>query len=313
VQLEVSKKLQHLHATALAVRDGELSGAQAAAVVDGATANPRAEQRLLGLAKRVSLKELRDEVLRIRAAADPDPEATDRRIHARRSLRTWSDGEGGWNLAARGTAADGSRIEAALRPLIDEQFTKARAEGRREERAAYAFDALVQLATRRPHSAKSERPTYLTLIRVDLAALRSGELGDGKLCEIAGIGPIPVSVAREPLGESILKLVITKGVDVLNVTHLGRGPNAAQRVALLWSSPGCSVEGCARTRVEIDHRIPYAQSGHTRLDECDALCKPHHDRKHRDGWALVEGTGKRPMVPPDDRRHPKNRPKRDTG
>jgi hypothetical protein len=143
--------------------------------------------------------------------------------------------------------------------------------------------------------------------------LSSGELGDGELCEIAGIGPIPVSVARELLGESILKLVITKGVDVLNVTHLGRGPNAAQRVALLWSSPGCSVEGCARTRVEIDHRIPYAQTGHTRLDECDALCKHHHDRKHRDGWALVEGTGKRPMVPPDDRRHPKNRPKRDTG
>jgi hypothetical protein len=37
------------------------------------------------------------------------------------------------------------------------------------------------------------------------------------------------------------------------------------------------------------------------------------DHKHRNGWALVEGTGKRPMVPPDDRRHPKNAPKRDTG
>ncbi|HMC72204.1 MAG TPA: hypothetical protein VKJ07_23805, partial [Mycobacteriales bacterium] len=49
--------------------------------------------------------------------------------------------------------------------------------------------------------------------------------------EITGLGPIPVSTARELLGDSILKLVITKGVDVLHVTHLGRGPNAAQRVA----------------------------------------------------------------------------------
>jgi hypothetical protein len=293
------------------LRDGELSGAQAAAVVDGATANPAAEQRLVGLAPRVSLKELRDEVLRTRAAADPDPAATHQRIHAHRSARTWSDGEGGWNLAARGTAADGARIEAALKPLIDAQFATARTEGRREQRTAYAFDALIELATPRADPATGARPTSLTLIRVDLAALRSGGLDDGELCEIAGIGPIPIGVAQELLGESILKLVITKGVDVLNVTHLGRGPNAAQRVALLWASPGCTVEGCARTRVEIDHRIPYAQTRHTRLDECDALCKHHHDRKHHDGWALVEGTGKRSMVPPGDPRHPKNRPRCD--
>jgi BarA-like signal transduction histidine kinase len=39
--------------------------------------------------------------------------------------------------------------------------------------------------------------------------------------------------ARDLLGESIVKLVITNGVDVANVTHLGRGPTAAQRIALL--------------------------------------------------------------------------------
>jgi hypothetical protein len=44
------------------------------------------------------------------------------------------------------------------------------------------------------------------------------------LCEITGVGPVPVEVARRLLGESILKLVITNGVDVANVTHLGRGP-----------------------------------------------------------------------------------------
>jgi len=30
----------------------------------------------------------------------------------------------------------------------------------------------------------------------------------------------------------------------------------------------------------------------------------HHDKKTYDGWALVAGSGKRPMVPPDDPRHP---------
>jgi len=104
------------------------------------------------------------------------------------------------------------------------------------------------------------------------------------------------------------RYVITKGVDVLDVTHLGRGPNAAPRVARLWSAPACTVEGCVRTRAEIDHRVPFRERRHTRVDECDALCKHHHDAKTYGGWRLLEGTGKRPMVPPDDPRHPKNRP-----
>ena len=36
---------------------------------------------------------------------------------------------------------------------------------------------------------------------------------------------------------------ITRGRDVATVVHLGRGPNAAQKIALLWSQPLCSREG----------------------------------------------------------------------
>jgi hypothetical protein len=117
-----------------------------------------------------------------------------------------------------------------------------------------------------------------------------------------------VSAARNLLGESILKLVITKGVDVLHVTHLGRGPSTAQMVALLWQQPGCIVEGCDRTHREVDHREDWVKTKHTRLDECELPCDLHHDLKTYHGWALVEGTGKRPMVPPDDPRHPNNKP-----
>ncbi len=312
-QLDVSQKLEQLPVVEQAVRTGGFSEPQVALVVEGSSANPAAAQRLLDQASRGSLKELRDEVLRLRAAADADPDATQRRIHSRRHFRTWRDGEGAWRASVYGTALAGARLEAALKPVIDELFAKARAEERRESRDAYAFDAVVRLAER--HTAgQSEKhsPRYTTIVRADLEALRRGHVDDGEVCEIAGLGPIPVSSARELLGDSILKVVITKGVDVLNVTHLGRGPNAAQRIALLWASRGCSVEGCARTRVEIDHRIPYSKSHHTRLEELDPLCKHHHDRKTYDGWALVEGTGKRAIVPPQDPRHPKNRPKQDT-
>ncbi|MGH9231611.1 MAG: HNH endonuclease signature motif containing protein, partial [Acidimicrobiales bacterium] len=93
-----------------------------------------------------------------------------------------------------------------------------------------------------------------------------------------------------------------------NVTHLGRGPTAAQRIALLWSSPCCDVRGCSSTiGVEADHRLPWADDQVTELPNLDRLCGHHHYLKSHHGWALVPGTGKRPMVPPGDPRHPVDR------
>jgi hypothetical protein len=54
-----------------------------------------------------------------------------------------------WHLHALGNPEDGAQVMAALRPITDEIFAGARQEGRREPPEAYAFDALVQLATDR--------------------------------------------------------------------------------------------------------------------------------------------------------------------
>jgi hypothetical protein len=76
--------------------------------------------------------------------------------------------------------------------------------------------------------------------------------------------------------------------------------------AMLWTSPTCTVEGCSRTIVEHDHRngAEWATTHCTKLSDLDRLCCGHHDLHTRLGWALVAGTGKRPMVPPDNPRHP---------
>lgn len=304
--VETSRRLVHQPTTMAALRRGELSIEQATLIVDAAGADPTADERLIRSAGRWSLRELRDECRRAKAAADPDPEATHRRHHANRRVRSWVDAEGAWHLMARGTTDAGARLMAALDPIIDRVATEARALGCRESREAYAFDALMALAAgSRAAAGGRSKPSHLALVRVDHAALVRGSVGDGELCEITGLGPIPVSVARQILGDAVLELVITRGVDVANVTHLGRGPTAAQRIALLWTSPTCTVEGCNAIRVEHDHREPWIATRHTRLDELDELCKFHHDRKTYDGWGLVPGHGKRPLVPPSDPRHPR--------
>jgi hypothetical protein len=284
-----------------------LSPVQADAIAGAA--DRASEQRLVALAARTNITELRDECLRTKVAADRDGGATHRRIHAARHVRTYTDGEGAWVMTARGTAEAGGRIEAALARLVDREFAAARQEDRREPREAYAFDALVALAggSGEKDGGGRTNPRYLALLRLDLAAAVRGYSEPGEVCEIAGIGPVPAGVARELLGQSVLKLVLTKGQDVANVVHLGRGPTAAQRIALLWASPKCTNERCSSTLVQIDHRRPWADTKQTVLQELDPLCPHDHRLKTHAGWALVPGNGRRAFVPPSDPRHPRNR------
>ena len=322
--LETSKRARKLPKSAAALRSGKLSAAKATAIIGAATVNPDAEDELLGGAG-LPFGELADKCLRAKAK---DADAAHKRIRKERFARMYTDAEGGWNFHARGTIDDGARFKTVFEPIVDEMFNKARAEDRKEPVPAYAFDALIELAERAARSTQPPTPAgppdpsdrakepkratrpparFNAMVRIDHAALVRGYIVGEEVCEIAGMGPVPIRVARDLLGDTILKLVLTKGVDVANITHFGRAATAAQRAALAWLSPTCTALGCNRSqRLEIDHNPEWNQTHHTKLDELDHLCEDDHDKKTRLGWALVPGKGKRAFVPPDDPRHPNN-------
>ena len=148
------------------------------------------------------------------------------------------------------------------------------------------------------------------IVRIDWNALVRGFPVSGELCEVSGIGPVPVSVVRAMIatGDPFVAGVVTKGVDVANVAHLGRRATAHQVTALEWRDPVCPVLGCNQmANLEIDHREDWAKTKVTLLSWLDRPCDHHHDKKTWEGWAFVPGVGKRPMVAPDDPRHPRNR------
>src|SRR5262249_56906693 len=120
--------------------------------------------------------------------------------------------------------------------------------------------------------------------RVDFAALRRGRTTDGEVCEIPGIGPIPVATAREMLGNALIKIVVTDGVDVSAIVHPSRAVRAPLRTALAWRSDECEVVGCHRTYTETHHVKPFAESRHTCLDELASACRHHHHLVHDQGW-----------------------------
>lgn len=319
-EMDTSKALRDLAATRQGMIDGRLSADQGATIAGAARHNPGAERALIDKARRSSLQELRDEAQRARAAADADPEATHRRIHRERRVTRFTDAEGARHLRMRGPVDQMSVLEAELDRLTDRALRAAARAGTVEPREALVFDAAIELARRstdaelpstgqrRAGGAARCAPEHLALLRLDVEALWRGYVEGDELCEVTGLGPIPVAVARRLLGDAVLKLMITKGEAVAHVTSLTRGPTQAMRYALLWTSPTCTVEGCTRTIVEHDHAwgAEYRSTRHTRLDELERMCTTHHDLHTHQGWALVPGAGKRPMVPPDHPLHPAN-------
>lgn len=271
-------------------------------------------------AKRSSFGELLDECARTKAAAEPDGAARHRAIHASRFLRGRRGVDGAGEIHYRSTLEETAEVFAVVTGFAQRAFEAARAEGRREPEEAYLADGLLAAARAgakaEGHSDKGRsgpppRPAVPAkmVVRIDWDALVRGWPAEAEVCEIARLGPVAVSAVEAMMGSgnAFLAAVVTKGKDVVNVAHLGRRASAHQRTALEWLHPRCAAEGCnAAVRLETDHRLDWAASKITLLSLLDHLCGHHHDLKTYKGWALVAGSGRRPMVAPGDPLHPRH-------
>jgi len=282
--------------TTAALLSGDLSGTQAVEVARGAIVAPNTETQLLNLSKHATVRDLRDATSRVVAAATDEAERH-RQVHKSRYLKSWIDLDGSFNLKARMTAANGALVMAALKPIQDEIFKAARKSGAHERPEAYAADALLALCEKASASdsglgastTKTTRSSAVMNIRVDIDALKRGHTEHGEVCEIAGVGPIPVAIATEYLGEAFLKLLIVDGVDIKTVAHMGRAIPAPLRTAVEERDRVCQVPTCDMSLgLEIDHIVPFAEGGPASLENLVRLCKRHHLQKTHDGYRLVK-------------------------
>jgi hypothetical protein len=292
--VDTSKRLPATARSEAALRAGELSAEQANHVTHASAAAPAHEQRLLAMTQTHSLKKLRDECARVRHVADADPDETRRRIHATRYWRRWNDADGARCGSYRLTPDDAAAFESAVQPFLDQRLDDARRAGARESTEAYAADALVAMAsasvgggTGTPHARggrgrKRMRDRRELLGIVNLESLRRDAIDDGKLCEVAGVGPVPLSTLRDLFGDALLRVVIRDGVDIRTVVHTGRTANALQETAVLARSLGmCEVDRCDLPVAEIDHRIDYSRTGPASIADLAGVCGHHHDDKTR--------------------------------
>jgi hypothetical protein len=243
------------------------------------------------------LQKLRDECERVKAATQ-DPATAHERIHRSRYWRQWTDREGARCGQYKLTPEAAAVVEAAAKPFTEAAFRAARSAGRHEPSEAYAADGLVAMSAA-VKAGDVEAPTKPgwprgeLIVLVNLESLRRGSVEPGEVCEIPGVGPVPVSVARELFGEALLKIVIRDGTDIRTVVHPGRHPTAKQRTAIFVRDGGrCVRSACDRRIDEIDHVEGWAETRQTTLDELAGLCAHDHDLKtHRGHTYRRTGTG----------------------
>lgn len=285
--LETGRKLEGLPETREAFKAGTLSSFQAGEIARAAAETPDAERSLLDVARTQTVAALRERCREVIAASVGDDDA-DERIHRSRYLRHWSDADGAVRLDARLTPDAGARLIATIDARSRELRERARRAGAKERREAYAADALVELSNQ-----DGSGPRGVVHVHVDEAAWTRGRTKNGEVCRVSGLGPVSVAAARRLASDGIVKTVLSDGADVRAVAHLGRTIPARLRTALEARDQTCVVPECdEREGLEIDHIVPMAEGGPTKLDNLARLCRWHHSLKTHRGWRLAAAPGR---------------------
>ena len=228
-----------------------------------------------------------------------------RAVHRSREFRSWVGRDGAVCGSFRLTADAGAEVLTSIDARKNSLVRAARRDGRREPFGAYAADALVELVTgARGGEQCSSSPKRMVIVHVAYEAIMRGVLVDGEVCEIRGIGPVPLEVARRMAADSILRILVTKGGQPMGVTPGKRTVPRALRILLEARDKTCAVVGCDVTMgLQVEHRKDFALLGPTDLENCALLCSRHHDMKTYLGYRLVSaGDSKWFLLPPDDDR-----------
>ena len=287
VTLQTGAHLDELPTVADAFASGRVTQAQVAEIAPAAAASPDHEGELVALAEDArNQATLRDRCRRVQADA-ADALAQRNAVHAQRAVRTWTDAGGTWHLHANGTPDEGARIMARLNPATEAVFAEARANRKPEDREsieAYRFDALLRVAE---HSGDERAHTKAHLfVNVDAEKLTGGDTAAG-VCEIKGVGPVPVATAKELMGDALLTILVKKGVDVTTIAHDGtKSMPIAIRRAVLARDPECVVDVCSAPTAEVHHVEWRSDGGEHSVHNCRGLCRWCHDLVHYHGYTL---------------------------
>ena len=165
-------------------------------------------------------------------------------------------------------------------------------------RADIAADLLIDGTTSHiPAAASGIRASVVVTVPV-LSLLDDTAAATADQPMVEGVGPIPLSRARELCGGDATWMRVLTHPETGMVLSVGRDqyrPPAALRKLVKWRADRCMAPGCGMpaSRCDIDHQKAWAEGGETCLCNNAPFCEGHHIVKHHGGWTVrqLEGSG----------------------
>ncbi len=241
------------------------------------------------------------------------------------SVRTWTDGEGMWNLRGRFdpiTAAGlAKKLDDAVNTLFAETVPESAPADPAERQAhlrAHALARLMKGKATAPGATTAQvgtgRPEYLVVVNADEQTSTGEPVVDWA---------IPVEVPWRVVAElaadaDVHAVVVRNGVVLyapgeLNLGRTTRLANRAQRRALRALYSTCAIPGCSvgYDYCRLHHIIWWRHGGRTDLDNLLPVCTHHHTKIHHDGWNVALGPNRElTLTLPDGTIHNTGPPRR---
>ncbi|MEL6890086.1 MAG: DUF222 domain-containing protein [Actinomycetota bacterium] len=232
---------------------------------------------------------------KVKALDRSDAEARLDRQRRNTRLRSWTDGDGMWNLTGRFDPDTGRRLARAIDGVRRARSTDelpASAPNDPFERSQH-LDALALAELVLSDDGRTAQPGP-PLVVVDATQTD----GAGRSVVDWGVPvELPHSVLAEIFGSHDPDVVVVANGVVLHAAgrlDLGRTSrlaNRSQRRALRGLYATCAIPGCSvhYDRCKLYHVVWWRHGGRTDLANLVPVCQHHHSRIHDDGWAIELG------------------------
>ncbi|MBV8202855.1 MAG: DUF222 domain-containing protein [Acidobacteria bacterium] len=330
-KLRVARALAALPQLSESMRRGEVSYSKVRALTRIAT--PATEGQLLGFARAGTAAHVERLVRGMRRVDRIEAGNDERRRHASRYLRAYTDEDGMVVVHGRLAPEAGAVLLRALAAGVEELYRRHRdgppagaapAHGTPapsapvaaineptddlsvEQRRADALGLVAESALAGGLDPGTRGDRYQVVVHVDaeVLAATAGNDEDGASC--LGGSHVSAETSRRLACDAAL-VVMRHAPDgrVLDVGRRTRAISPGLRRALEHRDRGCRFPGCGRKLCDAHHVTPWADGGATSLDNTLLLCRHHHRAVHEEGFTmeLVRG-GEARFFRPDGRSLP---------
>ena len=265
-----------------ALRHGEVSLDQAAAIAAAEQSAPGAARGLVAVAQEQPFHVLRERARKAKLEAEQHRDLGARQ-HAGRKARSYTGELGMVHIHLELEPHIGTPLVARTEAEAQRLGREAKKAKRQEPFERHLADAYAKLLSG-TGAGRAKRPELVVLVSHEVAKRGWKDVRRGEVCKIPGVGPVAPQVAQEIASDAFLNGVFYDGKDLCQLKRWSRDIPVEVRVALeLGEGPDFDGVVCVdcgnRFRTEFDHVHPRSAGGPTSAGNLKPRCRGCHQEK----------------------------------